>query len=132
MEISWSRPSRKNYYNLSSEVNQNRCHFNDTTLENKILAKLYSLPEVKLSDLYIDSLTNHKHGISMRIVQRPDKSTKYYIVDAGYDNDERFENYYNFYVWPEKMTIKVVDSYTGKLLTLSEWRKTRKPGAVIK
>jgi hypothetical protein len=96
------------------------------------LARLFSLPEVKLSSRFIDSLTNHRHGIAMRIVQRPDKSNKYFIIDAGYDNDLRFENYYNFYVWPEKMTIKIVDSYTGKLLTLSEWRKTRKPMAVIK
>jgi hypothetical protein len=104
----------------------------DTPIENKILDLLFSLPEVKMSDRFVDSLTNHRHGISMRIVHRPNRLEKYYTIDAGYNSSERFENYYNFYVWPDKMIIKIVDSYTGRLLTLAEWRKKRKPGAVIR
>jgi hypothetical protein len=102
VEISWNLPESKNYSAVSNKSQQNSYHFNDTTVENKVLAKLFSLPEVKLSGRFIDSLTRHRQGIAMRIVQHPDKSNEYYIIDAGYDNDLRFENYYNFYVWPEK------------------------------
>jgi hypothetical protein len=98
----------------------------DTIMERRILDKLFSLPEVKNSNRYIDSFTNHQNGISMRIVQRPERLKKYYIVDAGYDYEERFENYYIFYVWPGRMNIKAVDSYSSELLTLAEWRKRRR------
>src|ERR1700753_164550 len=111
VEISWIKPS--NAYRCEGlKLKQTSCLFNDTVVENKILEKLFNLPEVKMSNRFIDSITNHRHGISMRIVQRPDKSNRYFLVDAGYDNGERFENYYNFYVLPEKMIIKVLDSDT--------------------
>lgn len=129
-EISWvDKPSSGNHYII---LNKSNYSVTDTAIENKILDKLFNLPEVKISSRFIDSLTNHRHGISMRIIQRPNGLKKYYIIDAGYNSSERFENYYNFYVWPDRMIVKVVDSYTGRLLTLTEWRKKRKPGALIR
>lgn len=104
---------------------ENNFNDTDTVAENRIMNKLFRLPEVRASNRFIDSLTHHSHGISMRIVQRPTREKKYYIIDAGYSSEVRFENYYNFYVWPDKMIIKIVDSYTGKLLTLNEWREKR-------
>ena len=107
-------------------------HSGDSVLIARIVDKLFDLPEVRLSNSYVDSFTHHTHGIAARVMQRPGKSAKYYWIAVGYDSDLRFETYYNFYVWPAKMTIKYMDTFTGKMLTLAAWRKTRKPGDVIK
>ena len=104
----------------------------DSLLVARITDKLFHLAEVQQSNSFIDSFTHHTHGIAARIMQRPNKSTKYYWIAVGYDSDLRFETYYNFYVWPDKMTIKYLDTFTGKALTLAEWRKNRKPSDVIK
>jgi len=104
----------------------------DRLLIARIVDKLFALAEVKQSNSFIDSFSHHTHGIAARVMSRPDKSTKYYWIAVGYDNDERFETYYNFYVLPDKMTIKYLDTFTGKALTLAEWRKNRKPSDVIK
>jgi hypothetical protein len=123
-DISWKeKPLQKNKYSFLSEKREIHVCDTNIVIENKILEKLLNLPEVKAAGRFIDSLSHRHHGISMRIVQRPARSKKYYIIDAGYSNGERFENYYNFYVWPDKMIIKIVDSYTSQLLTLAEWRK---------
>jgi len=101
-------------------------HGNDSEVINRIMDKLYRLPEVKEKDAFIDSLTKHKHGISMRIMQRPGKLTKYYWIAVGYNSNLRFQTYYNFYVWPDSMVIKYLDPDSGKILTLSEWREIQK------
>ena len=71
-ETSWISSGSKNPYNVLNNSEQHSYKFKDTVVENKILERLFNLPEVKLSDHFIDSITNHRHGISMRIVHRPD------------------------------------------------------------
>jgi hypothetical protein len=119
----------KNIGMISTGVSNSQ--INDSAVIERILRKLKTLPEVKLSHHYIDSFSNHNHGISMTVMKRPDNLTKYYWIAVGYNSSERFETYYNFYVWPDKMTIKYYETLTGKTLTLAEWRKNRKSGEVI-
>jgi hypothetical protein len=126
-------PFRKGYNILDKNIVKKGYDFyNDTNAVDKILYRLSKLPEVRWSNLYIDSFTRHTHRISMRVVEKPDSMKKYYWIAVGYNNDERFETYYNFYVWPDKMIIKYLDSKSGKVLTLSEWRKTRTLEDVIR
>ena len=112
---------------ISKEINST-----DTGIIKKIICKLSLLPEVKQSNHYIDSFSKHTHGISFRVMRRPNKFGNYFWIAVGYDSDIRFETYYNFYVWPDKMLIKYLDVRSGKPITLSEWRKKRKPEDVIK
>jgi hypothetical protein len=100
---------------------------NDTLIENEIMEKLIELPEVKRKWKFVDSLTGHKKGISMRVMKRPEGVSTYYWIAVGYDNDLSFETYYNFYVWPDQMTIRYYDPVEGKILTLAEWRKKLNP-----
>lgn len=90
--------------------------------ENLIMEKIYKLPEVRERDHFIDSMTNHKHGISMIILQRPNKSNPYYIVQVGYNNEIRFETNFTFYVYKKNDAIKFYDTESGKVITLNEWR----------
>ncbi|HMH20152.1 MAG TPA: hypothetical protein VK563_00180 [Puia sp.] len=106
-------------------VLQNK-NLNDSELVNKALDKLFQLQEVKRKNKFIDSLTKHTKGISMRVMQKPSKLTKYYWIAVGYDNDLRFETYYNFYVYPDNMSIRYLDTYSGDAITLMQWRKKRK------
>lgn len=102
---------------------------NGTQQEDKILDAIRKLPEVIEREKYLDSLTNHKGHISVMVVSKPSKSQPYYWVKVGYDNELRFETYYNFYVYNAgkgNLEIKYYDVVSGKAITLKEWRKSRK------
>ena len=98
--------------------------FKDTTLEDKITAALLKLPFVKKSDKYIDSISNHKHGIAF-MLDEPAKDETDIPVQAGYNGNERFETYYRFFVNPKTLEIKVYDVMGDKKLTLKEYLKTQ-------
>lgn len=85
---------------------------------------LLTIPQVKSSDKYIDSLTNHKHGISFLTGNaKQGKEDLGYEVQAGYNNDEHFETYYFFYINPATKEIKVLDQVSGNVLPLKEWEQ---------
>jgi hypothetical protein len=95
----------------------------DTTEENIVLDKIYKIPEVRKKSHFIDSLTNHKHGISMIITKRPSANEPYYMVQVGYNNEIRFEPYYIFCVYKKNLVIKVYDTSSGEIISLEDWRK---------
>ncbi len=99
--------------------------FSDTSLENKITAALLKLPFVQKSNNYIDSFSNHKHGISF-MLDKPETGETSISVQAGYNGDERFETYYRFFVDPKTLDIKVYDVAADKKLTVKEYLKTLK------
>lgn len=98
--------------------------FKDTTLEDRITAALLKLPFVKKSDQYIDSISNHKHGIAF-LLDEPVKDEIEISVQVGYNSKERFETYYRFFVNPKTMEIKVYDVVEDKKLTLKEYLKSQ-------
>ena len=98
--------------------------FKDTTLEDKITAALLKLSFVKKSDKYIDSISNHTHGIAF-MLDEPAKDETDIPVQAGYNGKERFETYYRFFVNPKTLEIKVYDVVEDKKLTLKEYLKTQ-------
>lgn len=100
-------------------------NFSDTALENKITAVLLKLPFVIKSSNYIDSFSNHKHAIAF-LLENPETSEAAIFVKAGYNGDERFETYYQFYVNPKTLEIKVYDPVADKKLSLKEYSKTQK------
>lgn len=86
--------------------------------QNEIL----KLPEVIIKNKMIDSLSNHKHGVSLLSDTTID-GIKYYEIKAGYNSDLRYETYYNFYV--EKgncKNIKIFEPIGGDLISLEKWR----------
>ena len=93
-----------------------------TTKETEILDKIAALPEFKKSNAYLDSLTDHKHGLASMIF-KPTKEEKNYYVRVGYNGDQRFETYYNFYVDSATMDIKIADPIEADIITLAEFRK---------
>jgi hypothetical protein len=110
-------------FRLSGDVNARIQQTDDSVFVNKIMDKLFSFPEIKRKQAFVDSLSHHKRGISMIVMQKPGKANKYYWIAVGYNGAQRFETYYNFYVWPSQMEIKYLDTESGNLLTLAQWRK---------
>jgi hypothetical protein len=99
--------------------------FTDTALETKITDALMKLSFIKKSDAYIDSFSNHKHGIAF-MMDEAKENEKEVTVRAGYNGGERFETYYHFVVDPKTMEIKVYDPVEDKTLTLKEYLKTQR------
>jgi hypothetical protein len=99
----------------------------DWKIEEEIDDKIYALPEVKEKGRFIDSLTHHKRGVSIMIVDKPSAKRPYYWVKVGYDSDLRFETYYNFYVYKKGLVVKFLDTTEeDEIIGLQEWRKRRK------
>lgn len=91
--------------------------------EEQAVDVLSKLPEVKTRDRFIDSLTSHKHGISMiNYDQGQTPSLAYYEINVGYSSDIRFENYYTFRVSKKDCSIMVED-IEDSWISLQEWRK---------
>jgi len=97
--------------------------FTDTALQDKITEALMKLSFVKKSNAYIDSFSNHQHGIAF-MMDEPQPNETDINVQAGYNGGERFETYYRFLVNPKTMEIKVYDPVEDKTLTLKEYLKT--------
>ena len=90
--------------------------------EDRIIAKIFTLQEVKIENKYIDSLSGHKSGISIMIIKRPDAKCKYFWVQAGLNNNVRYEPYYNFYVYKSHLEVKFFDPMSNEILSLEQWR----------
>lgn len=91
--------------------------------EDQAIGMLQKLPEVEARDRFIDSLTDHKHGIAMiNYDQDQTPSLAYYEINVGYSSEIRFENYYTFRVSKKDCSITVDDIEDG-WISLEEWRK---------
>lgn len=98
--------------------------FADTSLENKIETALRKLSFIKKSNAYIDSFSNHTHGIAF-LLDSLGNGEKEIQVQAGYNGDLRFETYYYLYVNPKTMDIKVLDEVLDKKVSVKEFIKTQ-------
>lgn len=109
----------------SLTTNQNPAEHNNM-MEDKIRDAIFKLPEVIESNRYIDSFSNHKHGISVRIDKSPENEPVYY-VDAGYNGELRWEKYYSFSVDTNSFQVKIYDiTIDENYIPLDEWRKMNK------
>ncbi len=104
-------------YLISCKSNQTKISVNEKFIEDTLL----SLKEVQEKNLLIDSLTNHKQGISF-ITEKPSETEPNWSIQVGYNCDERFETYFQFYINPESKQISILDFISGNKLSLENWR----------
>lgn len=91
-------------------------------LENSITDSLLKLPIVIKANEHIDSISKHKHGITF-IFDRIEKNENEIAVKAGYNNTERFETYYLFFIEPKSFEIKVYDAVNDLKVPLKDFIK---------
>ena len=94
----------------------------DTALENKILDTLMKIGIIKRNNSYIDSVTNHKHGIAF-IIDKINKGDTDILIQAGFNGTDRFEIHYQIYINPRTMDIKFYDPVDDKKLSIKEYEK---------
>ena len=103
-------------------ANPNRITSNSIT-EEKIYDSLFKLPEVQTLQRRIDSMTNHKHGVSFMLDTILDNV---YVINTGYNGELRFENDFTFYVSSKTFEIKIYDFNSDSVISLSNFRKINK------
>ena len=91
-------------------------------IEDKIIKRISRIPEVQQRSEYIDSLTDHKHGLSYMVDKLEGDNPEYY-VQVGYSGEIRFETYYYFYVDTTDWSVRIEDIIEGDVVSLKEWRK---------
>ncbi|MDB5223356.1 MAG: hypothetical protein JWN83_2023 [Chitinophagaceae bacterium] len=93
----------------------------DTSLQKKIADTLIKLSFIKESNRYIDSSTNHNHGIAFIMDALKNDSLIY--VQAGLNREDRFVTGFQLYVNPTTMEIKVYEPASDKKLSVKEYEK---------
>jgi hypothetical protein len=118
--------SNKNRYKSKNDstfqVLQNSS--NDPAFENYVVDTIFSLKEVQEKSKYLDSLTNHSKGVTV-IVNRSDENGGVYEIRVGYNGEERFETYYNFYFDSVSKQISIMDVVSGDKISLDNFRKDK-------
>jgi len=78
--------------------------------QDTVIDKLFKLPAVRQKSAWIDSLTCHRHGVSLMALETADwpSDTGHYVAQAGYHSRQRFDPYYLFTVYQPDLAIKTV------------------------
>lgn len=95
------------------------------TFETKVVDTLSKLDFIHKKHLFIDSVTNHKHGIAFITDSLIDSNTDVF-VRAGFNGEDRFETHYQFYINPSTMQIKVYDAIEDIQIPLVDYIKKTK------
>lgn len=85
--------------------------------EVSVTDTLLTIPFIIRSNNYIDSFSNHRHGIAFIT----DSTEQAYQVKAGYNGDDRFETYYDFEIDKKTREIKVMDPVEGDYVPLKDY-----------
>jgi hypothetical protein len=99
----------------------------DTVRLNKAMDKIFKFPEVEAINKQIDKTTNGKHGVSIMVHDQFNGDTSFYHFRVG-DNshEDRYVNVFDFLLYKQTNEIKAYDPTLDTVLSLQEWRKTRK------
>lgn len=96
---------------------------------NKDIAikSILELPETKKQSKYIDSISNHKKGISIMIDSLEVKAEDYYEIKTGYNGKLHWETYNIYYVNRKNcMEILINDVTSGNIIPINDWRNKQK------
>ena len=58
----------------------------------------------------------------MIIVHRPESDSDYYVAQVGYNGDDRFETYYNFYIYRKGFKIQYYDPLSDSTIDVNRWK----------
>ncbi len=119
-----NKPNKKNLPSKSEELEDTTDIAKNLEIRQRVIEKIKQLPEFIESQKYIDSITDHKRGISY-VLEEPSEQTPYYYVMVGYNNEIRFEPYYHFFIDPKTLEVKIEDVLAGGITPIEEWRRKK-------
>ncbi len=81
--------------------------------EDTVIHKVLQLSVVQQQSARIDSVTRHRHGISLKMLESADwpSDTGHYVLQVGYRSRERFDPHYLFRVSQPTLVIDTIDRY---------------------
>ena len=100
----------------------NGCQGQKCSNEDEAIKIISSLPEVRKQENIIDSVTNHKHGVSYIVEDEKINKKEYIRIKTGYNGEFRWETYYIFYIDKKACSLYYYDTINGNLLTIEQWR----------
>lgn len=84
--------------------------------------KILELPEIKEKNRLIDSLTNHKRGISMQ----SDDRDSIYEINVGFNGELRWENFYTFKARKTDCSLEVLSFESNDFISIDKWQHENK------
>ena len=104
------------------QVKDNNTQCNKDTAIKTIM----NLPETKRQAKYVDSISNHKKGISIMVDSLKIKDENYYEIKTGYDGEFHWETYNIFYVNRKNCKeVLVNDTILGDIIPIDIWRQKK-------
>lgn len=100
----------------------NGCQGQKCSNKDEAIEIISSLPEVIKQEKIIDSVTNHKHGVSYIVEDEGINKKEYLRIKTGYNGEFRWETYYIFYIDKKTCSLYYYDTINGNLLTIEQWR----------
>jgi hypothetical protein len=100
-------------------------HVKLSDTEDKLIAKVWTLPEVKALSDKIERESKGKRHLVGRISSEPSDDQEYYGVSVSEDNGEALATYFEFRIYPDN-SIYYYDVVEDEELTLKEWRAQKK------
>lgn len=78
--------------------------------QDTVIDKVLKLATVQQKSAWIDSVTCHRHGISLMMLESANwpSDTGHYVLQAGYQSRQRFDPYYLFKVYQPDLVIKTL------------------------
>ncbi|WP_029902155.1 hypothetical protein [Prevotella sp. 10(H)] len=95
-----------------------------THLEDSLLDVILDLPEMKEFSKQIEKKTGGKHGAAAYML--PEDSDSIYIVNVGFNGEEKFETSYVFHIDRKTYNISAFHQQSGKVYPLEDWQKRHK------
>jgi len=99
----------------------------DTALLNAVMERIFKFPEVEATNRQISNTSKGAHGVSIMVHEEFEGDTAYYDFMVG-DNSrkDRYVNIFNFLLDKRTGEIKAYDPLLDSIMSLQDWRKTRK------
>jgi hypothetical protein len=99
----------------------------DTVRLNKAMNKILKFPEVEAITKQINKSSKGTHSASIMVHKEFNGDTSYYHFMVG-DNshDDRYVNIFNFLMDKRTGQIKAYDPALDSIMSLQDWRKSRK------
>ncbi len=121
------KSEKENIETIDSVQNENVDNsIGKSSIEDQMMDKILSLPEVKERADYVVKETKGERHLEIWIAARPKETGSYYLIKVGEDNGMSLVTHFDFHVNPKTLEIKYYDVLTDSELSLSEWRKQNK------
>jgi hypothetical protein len=78
--------------------------------EDTVVQKIFDLPVVQTKNAWVDSVTGHRHGMSVWVLKTTDwpSDTGYYVLQAGYFSGVTLDPFYQFKVYQPDLRISEI------------------------